>query len=272
MSNFYAVPIHYQGARGIYSVLGGVRTIAPAVNDNDYRTFSSDNTFIVQTFGASATTNTRIDAVFIKARGIAQYSVTVPTGMGTGMGETDHVLPSTVMTAERQSIPTTINDFQHELLDLRRNAELGLADRTLEAREVEFQFTGTNIRIYEIMCLRHLLTLDANRSYTSVDHNQMHNILRKRNIRGGAFSIQSLSSRAKWESRYTARFNEFSPTTYEAFTGFVQSNQNFVFAPEYTRYPDRVYPATWGSENFGNSYVSRRYTSGIQVSYSIMEA
>lgn len=272
MTNFYAVPIHYQGSRGIYSVLGNSRVIAPEVNDNDYRTFSTNNTFVAQTFGASETENTDIDAVFIKAQGVTQFSVSVPSGMGSGTGVTNRAWAGDVTTPERTTISTTINQFQHQLLDLRRNEEEGEPDRTLNAREVQLEFSGSNVRIYEIMLLRILLTLDAEATYVNADHVLRNNTLLRQNIRGSSFSIKSLASRSKWHSTYTARFNEFTTTSYEDFMGFVQDNQNFVFAPQYNRYPNRVYPATWGDDSFRNAYVSRRYSSGIQVSYNILEA
>lgn len=267
MSTFYALPIHYQGPRGIYSVEGATRVITPEVNDNDYRTYSESSVFIAQTFGDSATENTRVDSIFIKCSGVNRYSVSVPTGMGTGTGFTDRTIPANVTTFEGISTPTTIGDFQNDLVDLTALD----TDGTINAREIQVEFSGVNIRIYDMMFLRKLMSMDVSRSFRSVAHNHRDNSLLKRNIRGASFRVSSLSSRPKWESSYTALFNEFSPTSYHTFSAFVQDNRNFVFAPEYTRYPDRVYPATWGSDNFNNSYLTRVYRSGTLVSYVIRE-
>lgn len=267
MSTFYRTPIHYQDSRGIYYVTGARRTLASEVNDNDYRTYSEQSVFVAQTYGESATDNTRIDSIFIKTSGVTQYSVSVPSGMGTGTGFTNRTIPTTVSPPDGVSVSTTIGGFQNDLVDLTTLD----TDGTLNAREVQIEFTGVNIRIYDIMLLQKITTMDPYNFFRQAEHDYIDNSLLKENIRGSAFRIPSLASRGKWVSRYTALFNEFSNITYEEFSGLIKNHQNFVFSPEYLRYPDRVYPATWGSADFRNAFLTRRYRSGVLVSYSIRE-
>ena len=118
MPRFFKTPIHYQGTRQIFSLDGTTRTAAPEVNDNDYRTYSTELSYIIQTYGTTATTNTTINFIWIKGSGITNYTLSVPTGMGSGAGIAAQVIQPTVTTPERTVVNTTIDNIQHELLDL----------------------------------------------------------------------------------------------------------------------------------------------------------
>ena len=365
MARFFKIPIHYQGNRQIFSVTGTDRTPAPEVNDNDYRTSSTETTYIVQTHGDTPTTNTKVNWIFIKGSGITGYNVSIPTGMGSGDGITGRTIPDTVTAADGSLHNTTINGIQHDLLNLGaltlvanqaplRNSSIAIANNlssvtdpttislnldaaelsniatpgivviqgenpagtavsqtisypnheltdtkstvqayttitsisaagfksgdititgdnsTLDCTEVQIEFTG-NPTIYEIMLLEELLYLHPERSFINYSDNQDDNSIEKRNIRGSGFRIRSLASRAKWTANYRALFSYYSSVTAEVFIRMATNNSNFTFAQDSNRYPDRIYPATWGSGNFNQRYYTRRISSGTTIDFTVEE-
>ena len=119
MARFFKVPIHYEDGRQIYSLENTVRTPAPQVNDNDYTTYSTSTTFIIQTHGINLQDNTIVNFIRVIGSGIGSYNAQAVTGKGTGGGVSGRIIPATVMTPERTSVDTTINGVQYDLLDLR---------------------------------------------------------------------------------------------------------------------------------------------------------
>lgn len=365
MARFFKLPIHYQDNRKIYSLSGTTRTDAPQVNDNDYRTSSTENSYIVQTHGETVTSNTTVDWLFVKGSNIDSYSLSVPSGKGTGNGFASKSIPRTVNTFEGTQTFTEINDIQHDLVDLSSagvvvsNANLSAStatatnnlsaittaipvrvalsnvvltdtetagtveivgenpasttvqqtlsfansirhtpqsttqtyititginltgfssgtltityDSRLSCTEAQLVFTGTNVTIYEIMLLEHLLYFPPNESFNFIQHDLNHNSILKTSISGQNYRIRNLSSRPKWNSRYRAEFRSSSPVNYNQFSDLVYNNNNFVFSQEYGRYPSRVYPATWSDAGFNQQYRSRTISNGTDVEFSVQE-
>ena len=267
MPRFFKTPIHYQGTRQIFSLDGTTRTPAPEVTDNDYRTYSTELSYIIQTYGTTPTTNTTINFIWIKGTGITNYTLSVPSGMGSGAGVTTQVIQPTVTPPDGTTISTTINNIQHELLDLSSLS----TDGTLNCVEAQLVFTGVNVRIYEIMLLESLLYLDSENNFTNIESTYVDNTLNQTNIRGESIRIRSLASRPKWSINYTIHFRNSSTVDYPTFSNMINNNHNFVFSQQYNRYPERVYPATWASGNFSQRYISRRISSGILVDFQIQE-
>ena len=270
MARFFKVPRHYQTGRQIYSVSGMTRTPAPQVNDNDYRTSSTGTTYAIDLYGETPSVNTMVNWIFVKGSGIDSYTVTVPLGKGTGTGVTDRVIPSTVTVPEGSSISTTVDGIQHDLLDL---SSLD-PDGTLNCIEAQITFTGTDVVIYELMFLESVLELDPERSFIQGGYTATlrDNIIVQTNIRGVSNSIKSLSSRPKWNLRGRVLFDESQRVRYNEFMSFRRNNRNFVFSEQYVRYPERVYPATWGSADITQTYYTRRISSGITADFVIQEA
>ena len=94
---------------------------------------------------------TRVDAFFLKSKGVASH-IGTPTG-GTGTGWTHRTLPSTVNNIRGESVSTTFDGFQHDLY---------LLPTHFTATSVRLQFTGTNVEIYEMMLLEVIQEIDAN--------------------------------------------------------------------------------------------------------------
>ena len=176
MARFFKIPIHYQDDRKIYTLSGTTRIDTPQVNDNDYRTSSDSTTFIVQTHGATAATNTRINWIFLKCQNVDSYTLSVPATKGSGTGVMDRAIPTTVNTFEGTMTPTTVNGIQHDLYDL--------GTGVLDCIEAELVITGTSPVIYEIMLLEELLYFPPQESFNFIQHSQEHNSFLRTSISG----------------------------------------------------------------------------------------
>ena len=266
-TNFLYPPIHYLNGRTAYSGTGIQRVAAQEVQDNDYRTYSTETDFTIQTFGATETTSTVVDYIFIKCSGVQSYSLSVPSGSGFGNGFTNKTIPQYTsvdgITVDTFYRDTTGRIIQHDFYPLGN-------DRLL-CTEAQLTFTGSDIRIYEIMLLQGILVLSPEETFTDIQHQKISNTIPKTNIKGESFSIRSLSSRGKWSSRYRAFFNLESPIPIETLIDVIENNQNFVFVPEWNRFPSRVYLATWGTTNFPERYRTRYISAGSYLDFEIVE-
>ena len=106
------------------------------------RTFSAQKRITLSISQCDTGTPTRVDAIFVKSKGVASHTGT-PTG-GTGTGWTHRTLPSSVNNIRGESVSTTVDGFQHDLY---------LLPAHFTATGVRLQFTGTNVEIYEMMLL-----------------------------------------------------------------------------------------------------------------------
>ena len=249
MSEIFKYPINYTYGRASYSVDASlVRTAADVIDDNDYRTSSSLQRFILETHGATRTTNSRITHIYVKAEGLTNYSVSIPTGRGTGTGLTNHVIPASGV----------VNGVQHDLQSL----------GPLETTEVQIDLVGASTRLIEVMLLESVFTLEN--AYTAVNpvkEDRGGGI--RRNSNGNTFKVQGLEGRYKWSTAFTALFlPNASPGSDDVLRVF-EENTNFTFAEDFTRWPDRVYPATING-GVAISYLGRTF-SQRQLEFNVME-
>jgi len=266
-TNFLFTPIHYLRGRQAYSISGGQRTPAPFVQDNDYRTYSTQTEFALQTFGVNERTATVIDYVFVKCSGVQSYSLSVPAGSGTGNGFSNRVIPQYTV-ADSITIDTFYTDSQGRVI---QHDFFPLGSDRLTCTEAELTFSGTDIRIYEIMLLQGILVVTPEDLFNNIEHIKVSNTLNKTNIRGDNFTIRSLASRGKWSSRYTAFFNLRTQPPIDTMIDFIENNKNFVFVPEWNRFPSRVYLATWGTNTFPARYRSRYINGGTMLDFEVLE-
>ena len=141
----------------------------------------------------------------------------------------------------------------------------------LNATEALVTVTGTDLRIYEIMLLESIIEMDDERFFTDISPSYQDNSILRSNIRGSNFRIRSLASRGKWSVQYRALFDSHSNVTHAEFMEMLHNNDNFVFAQQYRRYPDRIYPATWGADVLPQRFLTRRVSSGIVVEFNVQE-
>ena len=367
MARFFKPIIHYEDNHQIFSVANSVRTPAPEVNDNDYNTYSTATDYIIQTHGATATTNTTIDFIRIIGSGISTYTLQPVSGMGTGGGVTDRSIPTEVLLRPEGTMQsTTIDGLQYEFLDLRAtpivivNAQsltgstatiannlssvapsvtatislsgatlsnpstagtveivgenpagttvmqtLSFASGSLEVdqdttqqyveitavnltgfsggtltitadngvlfcTEAQLTFAGSP-RIYEIQLLEHVLYLDPEQFFLNVSYGYRRNSILKRNILGNSFRVDRLGSRGKLRVSHSTHLRRWSPVSYNQFMSFAKNYENFTYEDQYERYPDQIFPATWGGD-FDIGYFNRMLQNGQVVNLSIQES
>lgn len=248
MSQFFKFPQHRRYGRQVFSVASGnVRTSAPEINDNDYTTFSTEQTFILETYGDTRTTNTLADHIFIIGENLTNYSVSVPTGMGSGAGVSNATIPADNVIAGRQ---------------------YGFSRSPVNAREVQVTVTGTDTRVYEIMLLD--LDVATDSSYTSVNPQKFDRGAQTRtNIRGNTIRTSG-PSRPKWQTDFTGLFFGSTAGTADTLIRFFDDNPNFVFSENLTRFPDRCYMATLVG-GVSISYRGRQYNQR-DLSFTILES
>ncbi|MXW07561.1 MAG: hypothetical protein F4Z87_05475, partial [Gammaproteobacteria bacterium] len=99
-----------------------------------------------------------MDAVFVKGIGIEGHSAT-PTG-GSGSGYSNRRMPATVKNWEGTDVNTLVNGFQHDLY---------LLDAHFTATSVRLTFTGTDVKIAEVMLLEFGISIDANGDFTEIN-------------------------------------------------------------------------------------------------------
>ena len=190
-----------------------------------------------------------ITHLFIKGKNIDTYSLTVVTGKGSGRGVTGQVIPSN----------QTVNGFQHDLRSI----------GPLSTSEVELIITGTSPQLYELMLLESLLELDVN--FTEIRPTRLsRGSTVRQNIKGQTFRVGSLADRSKWQTQFEALFLPTSNTNGDDFIRALEDDDNFAFAEDFERFPDRVYPCHLYSE-IDIEYIGRRYNQR-RIAFTLAEA
>ena len=258
-SHLFKFPINYVYGHQSFSLGSGsppTRTGASQISDNDYRTFSSQTRFAIETHGDSSTDNTRITHIFIKAKNLTNYTVSVPSGEGSGTGLTDQTIPANQV----------VDGIQHDLRSL----------GPLNATEVEVSVTGTSTEVYEIMLLESVLEIPD--IYVEIQPTRGdRGAIKRTNIRGELYTVPGLSGRYKWLVRLAAVFvpppnpppNPLPPTA-EDLLRALEENHNLTFAEDFDRFPERVYPATLANSIIGIDYVGRLFEQK-RIKFSIAE-
>jgi len=215
---------------------GNSRRILRAAADNDYTTFTPQKDLDINIARNRAAT--RVDAIFVKGQNITAHSA-VPTG-GSGAGYSNRRIPATVRNWEGTDIRTGVNGFQHDLY---------LLNRHFTATSVRFRVTGTNARIYEVMLLEFLLEIDANSDFTEIapDYVDRSGIIHT-SPDGGILRTAPLGgARHKWETTYVVKIvpGKTELQSVDAFVYQMSQHPNIVHAQEPSRYPARIYPASF---------------------------
>ena len=141
---------------------------------------------------------------------------------------------------EGTHISTTVLGFQHHLL---------LLDQHFTATSVRVQFEGTNVEVYEILLLEFLLEIDANGDFTEISPDYVDRSAVIHSDPGGGVRRGSPlgAERPKWETNYIVKIVP-GKTLLESVDEFVYqmgANPNVVHTQEFSRYPARVYPASF---------------------------
>ena len=259
---FFKECVNYfdDGAR--ISEHGDPTHLVRAVGDNNYKTFTREKDLVINI--AVGGQPTRVDAIFVKGKGITRHSGT-PTG-GSGSGWTDVDLPSTVKNWEGTDINTTVLGFQHHLL---------LMDQHFTATSVRVQFEGTNVEIYEILLLEFGIEIDANSDFTEIATNFVDRSGVVHPDPGGGISYTPPlgGGRDRWQIDYAVKVvpGKTLLETPEDFLYWRAENRNHVHVQEFTRKPWRVFPAVFLGKSVPVRYRTNDKTGGELLTFRVAE-
>ena len=126
------------------------------------------------------------------------------------------------------------------------------------------------------MILDRLLTLDSDGGFSRIEYDSLELGSYEPDLRGRLGYVPPIGGeRDKWLVNLTL----FAPRRAadrgiiaDNLLHFIRRYKNFVFAGEYNRYPERVFPAGWGDARTAIRYISRWKGAGRRVSFSVREA
>ena len=268
MAQFLSYPLNYGPGRSQY------REVA----DNDYNTFSSETSMLlnIDTDGNGMGDARSFTDIFVKGTGIASYAAAF-TNPEHITSPTARTLPETVKNDSGDSVPIIVDGYQNDLHALWQDRTLGVSKP--KAKSITLTFTaktGETPRIYEVMVLDRLLTLNSDGGlsrieYDSIDLGTVEPDLRKRL----SYVPPIGGERDKWIANLTLlspRTRTTRDTIADALIAFIRRYKRFVFAAEYNRYPDRVFPALWPNPETQIRYLSRWKGAGRRALFSVREA
>jgi len=234
-----------------------------------------------------------ITHVFLKSRNANQISV-VGTNTFMGATGTDYVnILSTVENYEGRKVSIDTDGYQNFLYKLETPIENKFVEVTVN------KVTGADqVEVFEIMLLNERLTLGANDTFTEIQYRLSdRSSIIKKDLAERITKVPGVNQdRWKYDVDYVSLFhaediypkskrdedgNIISPRTYEQgyetkynrLLNFIKdrNSNNFVFSGEYTRYPERVYPATFPNPDMQLSFLSQSKSTGERVGFTVME-
>ena len=128
--------------------------------------------------------------------------------------------------------------------------------------------SASSRRVYAFMLLEEGIRINANRDYSRIIPHRVDRTGRlHRNPRGGVKRVKPIGGdRQKWELDFSVLFVPgIQVMTAKEFLSWREGNMNFVFAREWNRYPDEVYPAT-----FLDADVEVPYRSGWKLGGNVV--
>ena len=212
-----------------------------AVDDNDYKTFSTQTT---HTFNTEA-----VSHVFVKVKGVTEYAVQT-------------YVSSTWVTQETITpMQKTYRGYDNSLTKLTTR---------LVADQVRLVFTGTNIEIYEVMCLDRggeILTdtqsLLSKTDRTGIIHEGQGGSLERSRVRQ--------SQRMKWGIQVNATFGHFDDFVVDDVLDWINAYPNFVFSYLPNDFPWRTFPATWTDTQFQQAFLTTILQNGDYLQMNVKE-
>ena len=252
-SLFFKDCVNYETGR---VTVRGASTVIAEMTDNDYTTSSTEDDIDIDMSDDSDPT--AIDYVFVKYKGtLTSYTFTPTGGTGSALSRT---VPTTIDTYEGSAVDMEVNGWKHDLFPLPTR-------RT--ATSVRMQFTGTNLDIYALALLEVGVEIQANNAYTSLEWALVDRVGRiDVSPSGRGERVAGSATRWKWEYALTAVLDRESA---DAFRGWMETNVNCWFAPEFSRDPEQVFPAYFPAVTVQSQYFSDVKGHGDAVSYRVSE-
>ena len=259
---FFKKCVNYLNNGGRVSVHGNPKQLVHAAADNDFQTYTTKKDLDINI--AVNGNPTRVDAIFVKGQNITAHSAT-PTG-GSGSGYSNRKMPATVKNWEGTDVSTLANGFQHDLY---------LLDAHFTATRVRLRFTGSNVKIVEVMLLEFGISIDANGDFTEINADFVDRSGEIHSAPGGSLGYGSPvgAERDKWEVDYAVKVvpGKTLLETPEEFLYWRSENRNHVHAQEPSRFPWRIFPATFVGERVPVRYRTDDKTGGEILSFRVAE-
>lgn len=286
MAQFFDYPLNY----------GMNRADCTEYTDNDYNTYRGghgvsyipDCTSHIDSTGDGTGTARPFTHIFIKGSGITNYNIgfsgSTPAQLGRIIGFT---IPANVTNDSSQTVSTTINGIQHQLLniwpdwpDIIKQHDPALRNKPStapSATSITIEFIGTNMRLYQVMVLNEILNLGTDDIFSKLEYDSINLGSNQEDVRRRFSYMPPINNeRDKWLVNYSALPRNGTETSSDTIADnvmdFIRKYKHFSFAPEYTRYPDRVFPAVWPQSSTQIRYLSRSKAAGRRINFSVREA
>ena len=267
MAQLFSYPLNYGSNRSQY------REVA----DNDYNTFTSQTSMLlhIDTAGDGSGAAREFTDIFIKGTGISSYSaaLTDPANITSPQART---LPASVKNDSGDTVSITdLEGFQNDLHNLWTDEK---TDKP-KAKSITLTVTaktGETPRIYEVMILDRLLTLDSDGGFSRIEYDSLDLGSNEPDLRGRLGYVPPIGGeRDKWLCHLTLlspRQRSARDRLADELISFIRRYKHFVFAAEPKRYPDRIFPALWPNPETQIRYLSRWKGAGRRVAFSVREA
>ena len=227
----------------------------------------------IDTAGDGSGTAHEFTDIFIKGKGISSYSaaLTDPANITSPQART---LPASVTNDSGDTVSITdLEGFQNDLHNLWTDESTAKP----KAKSITLTFTaksGETAQIYEVMILNRLLTLDSDGGFSRLEYDSLESGSYESDLRGQRTYVPEIGgTRDKWRVNLTllSLRQTVRDTIADDLLHFIRGHKTFVFAPEYHRYPERVFPAGWGDAQTAIRYLSRWKGAGRRISFSVRE-
>ena len=174
-------------------------------------------------------------------------------------------------------VPIDIDGYQNDLHNLwTTENQLGAKPK---ARSITLTFTAATsqpLRIHEVMILDRLLTLNSDGGFSRIEYDSIDLGTVEPDLRKRLSYVPPIGGeRDKWLCHLTLlspRQGNARDLLADQLISLIRRYKNFVFAAEYNRHPDIVFPALWPNPETQIRYLSRWKGGGRRVLFSVREA
>lgn len=263
-THFYDYPLNY----------GSGRSQHRAVADNDYNTFTRSTSMLlhIDSKGDGSGNARAFTDIFVKSKGVSSYNIALTDSQNIASPQL-RTLPATVTNDSGHTVSITdLEGFQHDLHSLWTDESTAKP----KAKSMTLTFTGSAPRIYEVMVLNRLLTLNADGGFSRIEYDSIDLGTVEPDLRKRLSYVPPINAeRDKWLCRLTL----LSPRQAAArdkiadnLIHLIRRYKNFVFAAEPKRYPDRIFPALWSDPTTQVRYLARWKGAGRKLNFTVREA
>lgn len=236
------------------------RTTTPAAaGDNDYGTWTTQRTVTCEISDEDGNA-TNFDHIFVICSGVISYRLIVD-----GVLRGTRTLPESLQISNAEppipDVSITRNGWQHDLFE---------RSEILTGRRVVLEFTGSNIRINEVLILKRSIILNEN--FLSISHSKVDidSVLQKSDDGREERELIVGRDRLRWMSECALEFVG-DDANYEVFLDWIEDNPNCVVAQDTELYPWRLYKAVFMELQHNAPYICHVLEAGNVVNFRLLE-